>query len=103
MELGPHRLVRFDALSARKITIGLRVPPKWAATSFVLRNGVLPATPSRAWYMLSVFGEPSAPRPPSLSRAANCCSTVFGMPFCASSSLTVPWIPSALEPLSPQM
>ena len=32
-----------------------------------------------------------------------CCSTVVGMPFCASSSLIVPFWPSAEEPLSPQM
>jgi hypothetical protein len=29
--------------------------------------------------------------------------TVEGMPFCASNSLTVPFCPSAEEPLSPQM
>ena len=86
-----------------EMTIGLRVPPKCEATSLVWWNGVLPAQAQPAWYMLSVFGEPRASRPPIFSRAAICCSTVFGMPFCASSSLMVPFWPSALAPLSPKM
>ena len=45
-------------------TIGLRVPPKCAATSLVDRNGVLPAHAQPAWYMLSVLGEPRAGSPP---------------------------------------
>ncbi len=48
-----------------------------------------------AWYMLSVLGEPSTSRPPSSSSASMCCRTVVGMPFCASSSLIVPFWPSA--------
>ena len=32
-----------------------------------------------------------------------CMSVVDGMPFCASSSLIVPFWPSPDEPLSPQM
>ena len=86
-----------------EMTIGLRVPPKCEATSLVWRNGVLPAQAQPAWYMLSVLGLPSASRPPIFSSAASCCSTVFGMPFCASSSLMVPFWPSALAPLSPKM
>ena len=86
-----------------EMTIGLRVPPKCDAISFVYWNGVLPAQAQPAWYMLSVFGPPSASRPPIFSSAASCCSTVFGMPFCASSSLIVPFWPSALAPLSPKM
>ncbi len=86
-----------------EMTIGLRVPPKCEAISFVYWNGVLPAQAQPAWYMLSVFGPPSASRPPIFSSAASCCSTVLGMPFCASSSLIVPFWPSALAPLSPKM
>ena len=83
--------------------MGLRVPPKCEATSLVCWNGVFPAQAQPAWYMLSVLGPPSASRPPSLSSAAICCSMVLGMLFCASSSLMVPFWPSALEPLSPKM
>jgi len=32
-----------------------------------------------------------------------CMSTLVGMPFCASSSLIVPFCPSPDDPLSPQM
>ena len=87
----------------QEIAIGWRVPPKCAATSFVDRYGVLPAHAHPAWYMLSVFGEPSASSPPSSSSALMCCAIVVGMPFCASSSLIVPFCPSAELPLSPQM
>ena len=45
----------------QETTIGLRVPPKWAATSLVDRNGVPPAHAQPAWYMLSVFGPTRAP------------------------------------------
>ena len=83
-------------------TSGLRVPPKWEATSFVYWNGVSPAHAQPAWYMLSVSGPPMALRPPSPSRASSCCCVVFGMPFWASSSLMLPFWPSALDPLSPQ-
>ena len=44
----------------QEMTIGLRVPPKCAATSLVERNGVLPAQAQPAWYMLSIFGPPRA-------------------------------------------
>jgi hypothetical protein len=74
-----------------------------AATSLVDRNGVLPAHAQPAWYMLSVLAVPSASRPPIFSSAASCCSIVFGIPFCASSSLIVPFWPSAEAPLSPQI
>ena len=83
--------------------IGLRVPPKCAATSLVDLYGVLPAQAQPAWYMLSVFGEPRTSSPPRSFSALMCCSIVVGMPFCASSSLIVPFWPSADEPLSPQM
>ena len=89
--------------AGHEIAIGLRVPPKCDATSLVWWNGVLPAHAQPAWYMLSIFGPPSASRPPSPSSAAICCSIVFGILFCASSSLIVPFWPSALEPLSPKM
>ena len=87
----------------QEMTIGLRVPPKCAATSLVDRNGVLPAHAQPAWYMLSTFGPPRTGNPPILFIAAICCSMVFAMLFWASNSLTLPFWPSALEPLSPQM
>ena len=49
-----------------EMTIGLRVPPKCAATSLVDRNGVLPAHAQPAWYMLSIFGPPRAGKPADL-------------------------------------
>ncbi len=89
--------------AGQRTAIGLRVPPKCDASSLVPLYGVLPAQAQPAWYMLSVFGEPSTSSPPRSSSASMCCSTVVGMPFCASSSLIVPFWPSAEEPLSPQM
>jgi len=41
------------------MTIGLRVPPKCAATRLVDRNGTLPAQAQPAWYMLSTFADRS--------------------------------------------
>ena len=71
--------------------MGLRVPPRCDASSFMPLYGVLPAHAHPAWYWLSVFGEPRTSRPPISSRASMCMSTVVGMPFWASSSLIVPF------------
>ena len=54
----------------QETTIGLRVPPKCAATSLVDRNGVLPAHAQPAWYMLSTLGQPRAGSPPTFVSAA---------------------------------
>src|SRR5208337_3150868 len=51
----------------QETTIGLRVPPKCAATSLVDRKGVLPAHAQPAWYMLSTLGEPRAGSPPTFA------------------------------------
>src|ERR1700720_254974 len=90
-------------LAGHRTAIGLRVPPKCEANSLVPLYGVLPAQAHPAWYMGSVFGEPSTSRPPISSRASMCCLMVVGIPFCASNSLIVPPWPSDEEPLSPQM
>ncbi len=90
-------------LAGQRTAIGFRVPPKCEASSLVPLYGVLPAHPQPAWYWFSTFGVPSTSRPPSSSRALMCMSMVVGMPFWASSSLIVPFCPSADEPLSPQM
>src|SRR5579863_5198548 len=90
-------------LDGQRIAMGLRVPPKCEASNFVPLYGVLPAQAQAPWYWLSVLGEPSASRPPSSSSAWICCLTVVGIPFCASSSLIVPFWPSDDDPLSPQM
>ena len=89
--------------AGQRIAIGLRVPPRCEASSFSPLYGVLPAHAQAAWYWLSTLGEPSTSRPPISFRALMCMSTVEGMPFCDSSSLTVPFWPSPDEPLSPQM
>ena len=83
--------------------MGLSVPPKCEATSLVYLNGVSPAHAQPAWYMLSTLGPPRASNPPILFSASICCAMVLGIWFCASNSLMVPFCPSALEPLSPQM
>ncbi len=82
---------------------GLRVPPRWEASSFIPLYGVLPAQAHPAWYMLSALAVPRASRPPISFIAWMCICTVDGMPFWASSSLIVPFCPSPDDPLSPQM
>ncbi|MNT74500.1 hypothetical protein D3C72_2133250 [compost metagenome] len=69
-------------------TSGVRVPPKCAAISLVLWNGVEPAQAQPAWYMLSVLRPPSASRPPKPSSSSRCCEIFVEMRFCASSSTT---------------
>src|SRR6516164_5935196 len=90
-------------LASQRTDIGLRVPPKCEARSFVPLYGVLPAHPQPACYWLSVLGDPRTSSPPSSFSAAMCCGMVVGMLFCASNSLIVPFWPSADDPLSPQM
>ena len=58
--------------AGQRTAIGLRVPPKCEASSFVPLYGVLPAQPQPAWYWLSTFGEPSTSRPPRSSSALMC-------------------------------
>ena len=79
---------------------GVRVPPKCEATSLVAWYGVLPAHAQPAWYMLSALLVPRTSRPPSSFSARMWSLTSLGMPFCAKSSLMVPFWPSAEEPLS---
>ena len=76
--------------AGHETAIGWRMPPKYDPISLVPWYGVLPAHAHPAWYMLSVFGPPSASSPPSSFRASRCCEIVVGMPFCASCSLMVP-------------
>ena len=89
--------------AGQRTAIGLRVPPRSEASSFIPGTGVLPAHAQPAWYWLSTLGVPSRSSPPISSRVLMCMSTVVGMPFWASSSLIVPFWPSPEEPLSPQM
>ena len=65
----------------QEITMGVRVPPKSAAISFVQRNGVSAHQAQAEWYMLSTFGVPITSSPPSLFVAAIRSLAVLGIRF----------------------
>ena len=103
VELRTRRPVRLDIAFGHDTTIGLRVPPKWAATQ--LRGRERRAAGPRPAGVIHVVGlracrAPSSP--PSSVRAAICCSTVFGMLFWASSSLIAPLLALGARPVVAQ-